>query len=30
LNAQQLSPHFSPRYWQKAALHGITEFPHNS
>jgi hypothetical protein len=25
-----LSPHISPDYWQKAVLHGITEFPHSS
>src|ERR1700683_2214646 len=28
--ARQLNPHFSQAYWQKAVLHGITEFPHNS
>ncbi|MGA7237614.1 MAG: hypothetical protein WBY44_18155 [Bryobacteraceae bacterium] len=24
------SPQISQAYWQKAVLHGITEFPHNS
>jgi hypothetical protein len=26
----QLLARFSHKYWQKADLHGITEFPHNS
>ena len=29
-NGGAASPDFSPPYWQKAAFHGITEFPHSS